>query len=70
MKNSKLIAAEVIVYAGEDDQCFTFITAEAYTALELWMKYRSDCGEQVTIYKYKYIYIYILTLTIKQLVVK
>jgi hypothetical protein len=48
MKNDKLIAARVIVYAGEDDQYFTFITAEAYTALELWMKYRSNCGEQIT----------------------
>jgi hypothetical protein len=48
MKNGKLIAAKVIVYAGEDDQYFTFITAEAYTALELWMKYRSNCGEQIT----------------------
>ena len=26
MKNGKLIAAKVIVYAGEDDQYFTFIT--------------------------------------------
>ena len=35
IKYGKLIAAKVIVYAGEDDQYFTFITAEAYTALEL-----------------------------------
>ena len=48
IKNGKLIAAKVIVYAGEDDQYFTFITAEAYTALDLWMKYRSNCGEQIT----------------------
>src|SRR5215208_4265372 len=48
MKNGKIIAAKVIVYAGEDDQYFTFITAEAYTTLELWMKYRSNCGERIT----------------------
>jgi hypothetical protein len=48
MKNGKIIAAKVIVYAGEDDQYFTFITAEAYTTLELWMKYRGGCGEQIT----------------------
>jgi hypothetical protein len=48
IKYGKLIAAKVILYAGEDYQYFTFITAEAYTALELWMKYRSKCGEQIT----------------------
>jgi hypothetical protein len=48
IKNGKLIAAKVVVYADEDDQYFTFITAEAYTALELWMKYRSNAGEQIT----------------------
>ena len=39
---------KIILDAGEDYQYFTFITAEAYTALELWMKYRSKCGEQIT----------------------
>jgi hypothetical protein len=35
------------VYAGEEDQYFTFITPEAYYALEGWMHYRRDSGEPI-----------------------
>jgi hypothetical protein len=44
----KLLAARVNVYAGEDDEYFTFITPEAYLSLESWMRYRSRCGEHIT----------------------
>ena len=43
-----LVAARINVYSGEDDEYFTFITPEAYHSLELWMDYRSRCGEYIT----------------------
>jgi hypothetical protein len=48
IRDSKLLAAKINVYAGEDDEYITFITPEAYLSLESWMKYRSTCGEHVT----------------------
>jgi hypothetical protein len=48
MKDGKLLAAKINVYAGEDDEYMTFITPEAYLSLESWMKYRTTCGERVT----------------------
>jgi hypothetical protein len=48
IRRGRLIAAKIIVYAGEDDQYFSLITPEAYRALESWMKYRNDWGEDVT----------------------
>jgi integrase len=48
VRDSKLVAARINVYAGEDDEYTTFITPEAYLSLESWMKYRSACGEHVT----------------------
>jgi hypothetical protein len=34
MKQGKLFAARINVYAGEDDEYFTFVTPEAYLSLE------------------------------------
>ncbi len=47
MKDSKLIAAKLKVYAGESEEYFTFVTPEAYLELEKWMKYREQCGELI-----------------------
>ncbi len=47
-REGKLLAAKIIVYAGEDDEYITFVTPEAYLSLESWMKYRNACGENVT----------------------
>jgi hypothetical protein len=47
-RNGRLVAARLTVYAGEEDQYFTFITPEAYRALESWMEYRRSCGEPIT----------------------
>jgi hypothetical protein len=46
-KNCNLVVAKVIVYAGEPDEYFTFITPEAYFALESWMNFRMRSGESV-----------------------
>jgi hypothetical protein len=46
-RNGQIIAAKLIVYAGENDEYFTFISAEAYDALEKWKEYRIQSGESV-----------------------
>jgi site-specific recombinase XerC len=41
-------AAKIIVYAGSDEQYNSFISAEAYQALNEWMDFRKKSGEKVT----------------------
>jgi hypothetical protein len=43
-----LIASKVIVYAGDPEQYYSFITSEAYHALKNWMQCRSSCGEKIS----------------------
>ena len=38
---------KIIVYAGDEEEYFTFITSEAYSELEKWMTYRSGSGELI-----------------------
>ena len=45
---NKGVAAKIIVYAGEEDEYFSFITPEAYQALADWMEYRERCGKIIT----------------------
>ena len=42
-----LVAAKVIVYAGDEEEYFSFITPEAYHELEKWMDYRRESGEAI-----------------------
>jgi integrase len=44
----KIVAAKIIVYAGEEDSYFSFITPEAYQAVKEWMDYRTKTGEKIT----------------------
>lgn len=46
-RNNKIVAAKVIIYAGEDEEYFSFISREAFDALSDWMTYRRQCGEAV-----------------------
>jgi hypothetical protein len=46
-KNGKIVAAKLIVYGDDDEEYFTFITPEAYEALEGWIKYRQVSGENI-----------------------
>lgn len=46
-KDGEIIAAKMIVYAGEDDEYFTFISPEAFQALKDWMSYRQTSGELI-----------------------
>jgi hypothetical protein len=43
-RQGKVIAAKIIVYAGDDEEYFSFITVEAYMELQKWMQYRQDRG--------------------------
>ena len=44
----KLGAAKLIVYAGEDEQYFSFISSEAWQEVKSWMEYRGQSGEKIT----------------------
>lgn len=46
--DGELIAAKIIVYAGEDEQYYSFITSEAYLALKEWIDFRESYGEKIT----------------------
>jgi hypothetical protein len=45
--DKKVLAARVIVYAGEPEEYFTLTTPEAYHSLEAWMKMREEHGEKI-----------------------
>jgi len=44
-RNGEIVAAKMIVYAGEDEEYFTFISPEAWRALKDWINYRETSGE-------------------------
>jgi hypothetical protein len=46
-RNGQIVAAKVIVYAGDDEEYFSFITSEAYHELKKWMAYRKESGEDI-----------------------
>ena len=47
-RDGKIVAAKIIVYAGEPEQYFSFITREAYNSLKEWMDYRASYGERIS----------------------
>jgi integrase len=47
-EGSKIGAARIVVYDGEDDAYVTFITPSAYRELAEWMNYRKESGEAIT----------------------
>jgi len=46
-RQGKVVAAKIIVYAGDDEEYFSFITPEAYYELDKWIIYRKDSGEKI-----------------------
>src|SRR5215213_1241910 len=44
----EIIAAKMLIYAGEPEEYYCFITAEAYNSLKDWMDYRSNAGEKIS----------------------
>ena len=47
-ETGEIIAAKVVIYAGEPEEYFCFITPEAYNSLKNWMDYRTNAGEEIT----------------------
>jgi hypothetical protein len=45
--NDRIVAAKIIVYAGENEQYYSFITPEAFEALQEWTEYRRTSGENI-----------------------
>ncbi len=46
-RDGNIVAAKIIVYAGDDEEYFSFITPEAYYELEGWMTYREEACEKI-----------------------
>jgi hypothetical protein len=42
-----IVVAKMIVYAGEDEEYYTFLSKEAFFALKDWMQYRQDSRELI-----------------------
>lgn len=48
IRNGSVVAAKIIVYHGDTEEYFTFMTREAYEELELWMIFRKEAGEEIS----------------------
>ena len=46
-ESHKVIAAKLIVYVGEIEEYFSFISPEAYSYLLEWMEFRQSFGEKI-----------------------
>jgi len=46
--NDEVVAAKLVVYGGEKEEYYSFITNEAYNAIKEWMDFRASFGEKIT----------------------
>jgi hypothetical protein len=47
-ENGEIIGAKMVIYAGEPEEYYCFITPEALNSLQSWIDYRSNAGEEIT----------------------
>jgi hypothetical protein len=47
-RDGKLIAAKILVYAGDQEQYFSFVTPEAFNELQRWIDFRNKSSERIT----------------------
>ncbi|MGC1131371.1 MAG: hypothetical protein WA941_01005 [Nitrososphaeraceae archaeon] len=48
LRDGKVVAAKILVYADDDEEYFSFISREASDAIHEWMTYRKHSGETIT----------------------
>lgn len=46
--DGKIIAAKFVIYPGDREEYYTFVTPEAFNALKEWMDFRAGYGEKIT----------------------
>jgi hypothetical protein len=46
-QHNQIIAAKLIVYAGDKEEYFSFVTPEAYEEVIGWMDFRASFGEHI-----------------------
>jgi len=47
-RNGHVVAAKIIVYPGDNEEYFSFISAEAYNEVKKYMDFRASWGENIT----------------------
>jgi integrase len=47
-RNEEIVAAKLVVYSGEEEQYFSFISVEAWQAVKDWIEYRELSGEKIS----------------------
>ena len=47
-KDGNIIAAKFVIYPGDQEEYYTFVTPEAFSALKEWMDFRAGYGEKIT----------------------
>jgi Phage integrase family len=47
-RNGQIVAAKIVIYEGDAEEYYSFITSEAYFCIKDWMDYRKEAGESIS----------------------